>query len=269
MSNALTNSLMLLNEIREQLNVSKTHAKRTGSPLKASTFEKQNPISLRQPELQDNYLTGTSMATEEEPLRVELNRRAFQNFGNTPPVSQKIRIEDTDESLLPEPNFAQNLQNTEISPYKRKIVGKETFASTVAVEKITQRSQEMATNLKKLLNREIETFAKECDSLKEKVQNILTNKVSRPASEANFQLKSTRRNVSPSNKENITDATLNQITRKIEKLAGEFDERKSRSLKNTSVLDTLGGSASKSRAKFDMDFDTPSLSGTTAKVLFE
>jgi len=269
MSSALTNSLMLLNEIREQLNASKIPAKKGASPLKTSAFDKSFPLSGKQQDLHDSYATGTSLATEEEPLRVELNRRAMQQFGNTPPVSQKIRIEETEEdSLLPEPNFAQNLQNTEVSPYKRKIVGKENFASTIAIEKITQRSQEMASNLKKLLNKEIETFAKECDSLKDKVQSILNSRGSRFSSDANFQLKSTRRNISPSNKENITDATLNQITRKIEKLAGEFDERKNRSLKNTSVLETLGGSGSKSRAKYE-DFDTPSLSGTTAKILFE
>ena len=266
MSHALTNSLQLLNEIREQLNASKTY-----STNKASPFEK---ISARAPEIADQYVTGTSVTSEDEPLRVELNRRAHShNIGSTPPVSQKIRIEETEDDSIREPNFAQNLvKNNESSPYKRKILSNDNFGNSIAVEKITQRSQELANNLKKLLNKEIDSFSKECDALKERVQSLIGNKATLPPkpSTENFQLKGTRKNFSP-DKENISDNAIHQITKKIEKLAGEFDERKNKSMKGNSILETLGGSpGNKSKGKFDMsDYETPSLSGTTGKILFE
>jgi hypothetical protein len=272
MSSALTNSLQLLNEIRDQLNASKSQ-----NSIKIAPLEK---LSARGNDLPDQYHTTTSVTTEEEPLRVELNRRAFNNIiGSTPPVSQKYRPQDTEEDsvYINEPNFAQNIaQNNEPSPYKRKILGKDlgkdSFSSGVQVEKITQRSQEMASNLKKMLNKEIDSFSKECDALKEKVQSLIGNKATlppRPTTD-NFQLKGTRKNFSP-DKENLSENALHQITRKIEKLAGEFDEKKNRSMKGSSILETLGGSpGNKSKGKLDMsEYETPSLSGTSGKLLFE
>jgi hypothetical protein len=281
MSSALTNSLLLLNEIRDQLNASKSYnSNKKASPHKQPpTYEKNREFttSKNTEQMDAGYtVTTASSIQEEEPLRVELSRKAYNviNTPHTPPISQKIRIEDA--AQVKETSFADGLNtlssnvNGEASPYKRKILGRDPGVD-VAVEKIAQRSQEMANNLKKMLNKEIEQFARECDALKDKITGILTARTSRTnVSESNLQMRSTRRNLSPDGKENLSEATMNQITRKIDKLATEFEDKKNKSLKNTSIFDRLGPSPGKSiRGLESSGYETPSLSGPASKLNFE
>ena len=59
------------------------------------------------------------------------------------------------------------------------------------------------------------------------------------------------------------------IQRKMDKFIDELEDKKSQSLKNTSIFETLGmSSAGKKSIMKKSEYETPSLSGT-GRILFE
>jgi len=96
-----------------------------------------------------------------------------------------------------------------------------------SLEKFTKRSQNLAENLKKLINEEIESFSNECDALRQKLQNILDDKQGRVNIENNgSSLKSSARSGEFFNKEESSESKLHQITHKIERLMEDIGEKK-------------------------------------------
>lgn len=94
MSSALTNSLLLLNEIRDQLNASKSYnSNKKASPHKhPQHYDKTREFTTSKMTEQNDpgyTVTTASSVQEEEPLRIELNRKALSvlNTPHTPPIS--------------------------------------------------------------------------------------------------------------------------------------------------------------------------------------
>ena len=154
---------------------------------------------------------------------------------NSPPVSQKIKIEDeagagvgatyTDESY----SRTFRKDNVSPSPNKRKFV-QTRENDDVSIDKFIKKSQGLADNLKKLINEEIENFSSECDNLRQKLQNMLEDKQSRlQNSDANVNTRTPGKTGDFPSKEETGESKLNQISQKIERLMediGDVDRKK-------------------------------------------
>ena len=86
--------------------------------------------------------------------------------GYSPPVQQKKKTEQ--ENLHTE----REKMNSTVSPYRRRFVTKEQ-SNSINPDKIGLRSNEIADNLKKMINKDLENFNKECDILKDKINQIV------------------------------------------------------------------------------------------------
>jgi len=221
MSSTLTNSLLLLNEIRDQLKQSK-------APTSKDNFEFQQKDTSSYRKAGNDYETAySSITTEEEPLRVQLNRKVNSSLRNSPnAASKKIRIEDEAENWYTESDLSKSQHKNIVSPNKRKRgqVSRET--EEFSLEKFTRRSQNMAENLKRLINEEIESFSSECDNLRNRLQNMIEDKQGRGNIENIGSLKSSARSGEFMNREESSELKLHQITSKIERLMEDIDDKK-------------------------------------------
>jgi hypothetical protein len=293
---ALANSLQLLNEIREQLGTSKTpqglgKAKSPAKPVNKSKSPRpfdqpktpnkvidtdRGAASYRVPITNgpDTYNTTLSTIMDEEPLRIELSRKALETLhhnqnlidgqssqtgrggstanmlGLSPPTLQKKRVEFVDENV-PEPRMTASSSNLNVSPYKRRFIPKDQV--NVNVEKISLRSNDLAESIKKMISKEIENFSRECDAVKEKIgrsapserQVILMERnhnAGRSHSPADDIYLRTTAKVSPkpAARNEVADTTMNSITRRMDKLMTDLEEKRTAAITLKPVPDNSG-----------------------------
>ena len=193
---------------------------------------------------------------EEEPLRVELNRRAFEanktikatqdypinvvaNYPSySPPVQQKKKIEEEDIDIVKEK------AELTVSPYRRRFLTREQ-SNNMNSDKIGLRSNEIAENLKKMINKELENFNKECDVLKDKINKLLIPDDGNGNEKARIVNNNEDSNFKETSKysplkigKDMNDVATTTITKRIERLMGEIEEKKNNknSLNNPTFL---------------------------------